>query len=101
MAIRAAMAVIAATTSGATSKPSWAANRAARIIRNGSSPNDSSGGPGVRSRRRTRSSRPPNGSTKVSDGSSTAIALTVKSRRRRSSSRLVPNATSGLRDAGS
>ena len=43
------MSVIAASTSGATVKPSWAANRAARIIRSGSSANDSCGVPGVRS----------------------------------------------------
>ena len=51
MLIRSAIAVIAATTSGATVKPSWAANRAARIIRSGSSENESSGAPGVRSTR--------------------------------------------------
>ena len=44
--IRSAIAVIAATTSGATVKPSWAANRAARSIRSGSSPKESSGRPG-------------------------------------------------------
>ncbi len=49
ISIRSAIAVIAATTSGATSKPSWAANRAARIIRSGSSEKLSSGRPGVRS----------------------------------------------------
>ena len=38
--------VIAATTSGSTVKPSWAANRAARIIRSGSSEKESSGVPG-------------------------------------------------------
>ena len=42
ISIRPAIAVIAATTSGATVKPSWAANRAARIIRSGSSEKESS-----------------------------------------------------------
>jgi hypothetical protein len=37
------------TTPGATVNASWAANRAARIMRNGSSENDSCGVPGVRS----------------------------------------------------
>ncbi len=49
ISIRSAIAVIAATTSGSTVKPSWAANRAARIIRSGSSEKESSGRPGVRS----------------------------------------------------
>ena len=49
ISIRSAIAVIAATTSGATAKPSWAAKRAARIIRSGSSEKESSGRPGVRS----------------------------------------------------
>ena len=65
-----------------TANPSWATNRAARIIRSGSSANDSSrrargaqharppGRPGRRTGRRTRGA-----------GSRTAIALTVKSRR--------------------
>ena len=43
ISIRSAMSVIAATTSGATVKPSWAANRAARSIRSGSSENESCG----------------------------------------------------------
>ena len=46
-----ARSVIAARTSGATSKPSCAAKRAARIIRSGSSAKDSSGAAGVMSRR--------------------------------------------------
>ena len=46
---RAAISVIAATTSGAAVKPSCATNRAARIIRSGSSLNDCSGVTGVRS----------------------------------------------------
>ena len=59
ISIRPAIAVIAATTSGATVKPSWAAKRAARIIRSGSSENESSGAPGVRSTRSARSTTPP------------------------------------------
>ena len=47
MAIRSAIAVIAAITRGAGVKNSWEVNRAARIIRNGSSLNDCSGVPGV------------------------------------------------------
>ena len=43
MSMRSAIAFIAATTSGATSKSSCAAKRAARIIRSGSSEKDSSG----------------------------------------------------------
>lgn len=86
ISIRAAISVMAVTTSGATAKSSWAANRAARIIRRGSSENDSSGVPGVRSTRPARSARPPWGSMNSFSGSATAIALTVKSRRTRSSS---------------
>ena len=99
--IRSAIAVIAATTSGATVKPSWAANRAARIIRSGSSEKESSGGPGVRSSRWARSTTPPYGSSKIRPGIRTAIALTVKSRRPRSPARVSPKSTSGLREAGS
>ncbi len=58
MSIRSAMSRMAATTSGATSNPSWAENRAARIIRSGSSLNDSSGVPGVRSTRAAKSRSP-------------------------------------------
>ncbi|MEY9487537.1 hypothetical protein RKD26_003331 [Streptomyces calvus] len=84
--MRPAISFIAVTTSGATSKSSWAAKRAARIIRSGSSENDSSGVPGVRSTRAARSPRPPCGSMNRFSGSATAIAFTVKSRRTRSSS---------------
>ena len=60
---------------------------------------------GVRSSPASRSSRPPNGSTNPSGaaqpGSATAIALTVRSRRRRSSTSESPNATAGLREPGS
>ena len=75
------MSVIAATTSGATVTPSWAANRAARSIRSGSSENESCGVPGVRSSPWARSTTPPYGSSTTRPGSRTAIALTVKSRR--------------------
>ena len=44
-----------------------------------------------------KSSTPPNGSTNVSSGNLTAIALIVKSRRIKSSSSEVPKVTSGLR----
>ncbi len=57
--MRSAMSVMAATTAGSTVKPSWAANRAARIIRSGSSENESSGVPGVRSTPWARSTMPP------------------------------------------
>ena len=62
------MSRIAAYTSGAGTNPSWATNRAARSIRSGSSPNDTSGGDGVRSRPASRSTRPPCGSTKARSG---------------------------------
>jgi len=98
---RPAIAVIAACTSGTTVKPSCAANRAARSIRSASSLNESSGDPGVRSTRAFRSRMPPNGSTISSEGSRTATALTVKSRRARSASSDRPYATrAGLRDSG-
>ena len=101
ISIRSAIAVIAATTAGSTANPSWAANRAARIIRSGSSEKESSGRPGVRSTRCARSTTPPYGSSKVRSGTRTAIALTVKSRRPRSPARVSPKSTSGLREVGS
>ena len=101
ISIRSAIAVIAATTAGSTVKPSWAAKRAARIIRSGSSEKESSGVPGVRSSPCARSTTPPYGSTNSRDGSRTAIALTVKSRRPRSPSRESPKSTAGLREEGS
>jgi hypothetical protein len=59
-------------------------------LRNGSSPKESSGRPGVRNRCAARSSSPPYGSTKApaarQSGRAMAIALTAKSRRARSSS---------------
>ena len=68
ISIRSAIAPIAARTAGSTANPSWAANRAARIIRSGSSSKDCSGVTGVRSTPAARSASPPNGSTNVSDG---------------------------------
>ena len=97
--MRSAMSVIAATTAGSTSNPSCAANRAARIIRSGSSENDSCGVPGVRSTPAARSSRPPNGSSNRRSGSVTAIAFTVKSRRPRSPASESPYTTAGLRES--
>ena len=91
---------MATATSGTTAKPSWAANRAARMIRSASSVNEAAGLPGVRSTLSRRSRSPPNGSASCSDGSGAAIALTVKSRRRRSSSSDVPYRVTGLRDSG-
>ena len=99
--MRPAISVIARTTSGSTVKPSCAANRAARIIRSGSSEKESSGVPGVRSTPWARSTTPPNGSSKLRSGNVTAIALTVKSRRPRSPARLSPYATAGLRESAS
>jgi hypothetical protein len=89
--------VIASGTSGAGRKPNAATNRAARSIRSGSSANDSSGPCGVRSSFAARSSAPPYGSTRRGSGMASAIALTVKSRRTRSSSIRSAYATSGLR----
>ncbi len=57
--------------------------------------------PGVRSRPWARSTTPPYGSTNCRDGSRTAIAFTVKSRRRRSPSRESPKSTAGLREEAS
>ncbi len=101
MVIRSAMSVIAATTSGATVKPSCAAKRAARIIRSGSSENESSGRPGVRSTRWARSTTPSKGSSSRCSGRTSAIEFTVKSRRARSPTSESPYCTAGLRLCGS
>ncbi|MNC94741.1 hypothetical protein D3C83_116730 [compost metagenome] len=75
--------------------------RAARIIRSGSSTNDTSGSSGVRRRLWiSRSSSPPYGSLSCGSGSEIAMALTVKSRRERSVSSESENVTSGLRLSG-
>ena len=99
--MRSAISLIASWTSGATRKPSLDANRAARIMRNGSSPKDTSAGAGVRSTPSARSRNPPHGSTNSPATMSTAMALTVKSRRTRSSSIRSPKATTGLREPDS
>ena len=98
---RSACAVIASTTSSATSKPSWAEKRAARIIRSGSSVKESCAVPGVRMIPAVRSACPPNRSTKARSGSRIAIALMVKSRRTRSPWRECPKSTCGLRESAS
>ena len=99
------MSVIAATTSGARVKPSWLAKRAARSMRRGSSSKEACAVPGVRRTAAARSSSPPYGSTNASgafqSGSATAIALTAKSRRARSSLSESPKVTSGLREVRS
>ncbi len=88
-----AIAVIAARTRSETVNCSWETNRAARSIRNGSSPKETSGAAGVSRIRRRSAANPPSGSMN-SPGPSpvmrTAIALTVKSRRTRSSSSRSP-----------
>ena len=96
-----AICCIAAPTRGAVVKQSCETKRAARSIRNGSSPNDTSGADGVSSTLARSAANPPTGSRNSAGPSAvmrTAIALTVKSRRTRSPSRLSPNRTRGLRD---
>ncbi len=91
--------VIASTVSCVGTSSSCATKRAARSIRRGSSSNEVAGLDGVRSRRLARSVSPPNGSMKRPSGSRTAMALTVKSLRARSSSTLRPKVTSGFRES--
>src|SRR5256884_2330546 len=62
-------------------KKKQARNRAARSIRKGSSPNDSSGDSGVSNRCAAKSSTPPKGSNRCKSVYEKAIALTVNSRR--------------------
>ena len=57
-----AIAAIASRTRGATVKPSCETNRAARSIRSGSSPKDTSGAAGVSSTRARSAAKPPSGS---------------------------------------
>ena len=76
----------AATSAGSGSRPYSAMNRAARIMRSGSSENDSCGSSGVRSTLAARSAAPPNGSMSSGSGRASAMALMVKSRRDRSAS---------------
>jgi class 3 adenylate cyclase len=75
-------------------------NRAARIMRRGSSLNDSSGASGVRRRWAPRSSIPPKGSISLTPGTASAMAFTVKSRRERSLTTSFENTTSGFRESG-
>ena len=90
----------ASTRPSAGVRPYLAWNRAARSIRSGSSPKDSSGDRGVRRIRESKSPRPSNGSCSVvGSATSTAIAFTVKSRRPRSSWRSVEKRTTGLRES--
>ena len=87
------MARISAIVSGATVKPSGAkraAKRATRRMRTGSS---TKAADTCRSSRASRSRRPPYGSTSV-PSSARAIALIVRSRRRRSSSSVTVGAKS-------
>ena len=91
------IAVIASTTRGAGTNRSSEANRAARSIRSGSSRNECSGVPGVSSTRSASWRRPPYGSLNACPGTDTAIALTAKSRRTRSSANVSPNVTVGFR----
>ena len=72
--------------------------RAARIMRRGSSVNETSGDRGVRNFFAARSATPSKGSTSTKSGRERAIALTVKSRLARSASRAVEKTTSGLRE---
>ncbi len=97
---RSAMATTASRSPSSGVSPYPAMNRAARIIRSGSSPKESSGPVGVRRIPAARSAAPPNGSMSSGSGTASAIALTVKSRRERSASISVEKATSGLRESG-
>ena len=92
----------ASTNSGTGFMLKRAINRAARIIRNGSSLKLMSGSRGVRKVRVIKSLAPLNGSTNVGESlvSSRAIALIVKSRRDKSISMASENSTSGLRVSG-
>ena len=83
--------------------PKRAMKRAARIIRSGSSSNETTADSGVRSVAVARSAAPPCGSTSetASAPSCSAIALIVKSRRSRSASIVSANVTSGLRESSS
>ena len=100
--MRSVIDFMADKTSGAITKSNWLAKRAARIKRSGSSEKDCSALLGVRSNFFPKSSRPLNGSINsgFSDVSSSAIALTVKSRRDKSPLISLPNSTSGLRLCG-
>ena len=94
------ISAIARNTRGASVNPSWETNRQARSMRNGSSAKDCSGAAGVSRTPTSRASIPFRGSTnswRPSGCRRTAMALTVKSRRIRSPSRVSPKTTSGFR----
>ena len=97
------MLLIAVITAGSIVKFSWLINLAARIIRSGSSLNESSGLPGVLINLLSRSPTPLYKSIKVGSSvvNSSAIALIVKSRRDKSASIVLPNSTFGLRESAS
>ena len=99
---RSCMLFTASTSSATGSSLSVEINRAARIIRNGSSLKLSVGESGVRNTRAIRSVAPPYGSTSTgcSAVTSSAMALTVKSRRDKSVLISRENCTSGLRESG-
>ena len=103
ISIRPAISKIALLIAGSTVKFNCEANRAARIIRNGSSLKESSGVPGVRNCFRAKSPTPSNKSMKVGGSvvNSSAMAFTVKSRRAKSASMASPKATSGFLLLGS
>ena len=87
---------IPASVLGSSSNPSVVASRTARIIRSASSSKRVVGVPTARRRRASASDRPSYGSTRAGGSpgrAPQAIALTVKSRRARSSSIVSPNST--------
>ena len=90
----------AVSNAGSGLREKRAMKRAARSMRSGSSPKETSGSSGVRSRPAARSPNPSKGSTNSMSGRRSAMALMVKSRRDRSSSMSSPNVTSGLRESG-
>ena len=90
---------IAASVAGSSSNPSCEANRATRITRNPSSVNRATGSPTARNTRASRSFTPSNGSNIAFPATSYAIALTVRSRRNRSSCSGTPNTTESGRRA--
>ena len=101
--MRCANSLIEVKTAGSISKSNWLAKRAARIMRSGSSLNESLGRPGVRRVFSAKSFKPLNGSMNsgLSVVNSNAIALTVKSRRDKSPLILLPYSTVGLRELAS
>ena len=84
--IRSAIAFIAVKTSDEIANCNWLAKRAARIMRSGSSEKEFSAVFGVRKIFAAKSASPLNGSINSGEAlvSSSAIALTVKSRRSKS-----------------